>query len=113
MIGLYVQDVLGYSALHVGIGFIPLALALGFGNVLTARLVTIVAAVHSAQRSPPPSTPERPSRRANYLHTRQGDDDDGAVGGGDPTQPSRGCRRKEGGKRRGSPVRRRRLRRPL
>ena len=28
MIGLYVQDVLGYSALHAGIGFILFALAL-------------------------------------------------------------------------------------
>ena len=43
MIGLYVQDVLGYSALHAGIGFIPFALALGFGNLLTARLVAHVA----------------------------------------------------------------------
>jgi hypothetical protein len=43
MIGLYVQDVLGYSALHAGIGFIPFALALGFGNLLTARLVPYVA----------------------------------------------------------------------
>jgi EmrB/QacA subfamily drug resistance transporter len=45
MIGLYVQDVLGYSALHAGIGFIPFALALGLGNVLTAR-----RAPHSAPR---------------------------------------------------------------
>ena len=43
MIGLYVQDVLGYSALHAGIGFIPFALALGFGNLLTARLVPYIA----------------------------------------------------------------------
>lgn len=43
MIGLYVQDVLGYSALHAGIGFIPFALALGFGNLLTARLVPHIA----------------------------------------------------------------------
>jgi len=43
MIGLYVQDVLGYSALHAGICFIPFALALGFGNLLTARLVAHVA----------------------------------------------------------------------
>ncbi|MEI7915369.1 MAG: MFS transporter [Mycobacteriaceae bacterium] len=43
MIGLYVQDVLGYSALHAGIGFIPFALALGFGNLLTARLAPYVA----------------------------------------------------------------------
>jgi len=43
MIGLYVQDVLGYSALHAGIGFIPFALALGFGNLLTARLAPYIA----------------------------------------------------------------------
>lgn len=45
MIGLYVQDVLGYSALRAGIGFIPFALALGLGNVLAAR-----AAPHIAPR---------------------------------------------------------------
>lgn len=43
MIGLYVQDVLGYSALHAGIGFIPFALALGLGNLVTARLAPFVA----------------------------------------------------------------------
>jgi EmrB/QacA subfamily drug resistance transporter len=43
MIGLYVQDVLGYSALHAGIGFIPFALALGFGNLLTARVAPFIA----------------------------------------------------------------------
>jgi len=43
MIGLYVQDVLGYSALHAGIGFIPFALALGLGNVITARLAPHIA----------------------------------------------------------------------
>ncbi len=43
MIGLYVQDVLGYSALHAGIGFIPFALALGMGNLVTARLAPHVA----------------------------------------------------------------------
>jgi EmrB/QacA subfamily drug resistance transporter len=43
MIGLYVQDVLDYSALHAGIGFIPFALALGFGNLLTARLAPYIA----------------------------------------------------------------------
>ncbi len=43
MIGLYVQDVLGYSALHAGIGFIPFALALGLGNLLTARIAPHVA----------------------------------------------------------------------
>ncbi|MCB0930529.1 MAG: MFS transporter [Mycobacterium sp.] len=43
MIGLYVQDVLGYSALHAGIGFIPFAVALGLGNLVTARLAPYVA----------------------------------------------------------------------
>src|SRR5262245_6748725 len=37
MIGLYVQDVMGYSALRAGISFIPFAFALGIGNVLAAR----------------------------------------------------------------------------
>ena len=32
MIGLYVQDVLGYSALRAGISFIPFAVALGLGQ---------------------------------------------------------------------------------
>lgn len=43
MIGLYVQDVLGYSALHAGIGFIPFAVALGLGNLLTAKLAPHIA----------------------------------------------------------------------
>jgi EmrB/QacA subfamily drug resistance transporter len=43
MIGLLVQDVLGYSALRAGICFIPFALALGLGNVLAARLAPQVA----------------------------------------------------------------------
>ena len=30
-IGLYVQDILGYSALRAGIGFIPFVIALGIG----------------------------------------------------------------------------------
>ena len=50
MIGLYVQDVLGYSALHAGIGFIPFALALGFGNLLTARLAPHRAALADHRR---------------------------------------------------------------
>jgi EmrB/QacA subfamily drug resistance transporter len=43
MIGLYVQDVLGYSALHAGICFIPFAVALGFGNVGGARMAPLIA----------------------------------------------------------------------
>jgi EmrB/QacA subfamily drug resistance transporter len=43
MIGLYVQDVMGYSALRAGISFIPFAVALGLGNVLAARVAPYVA----------------------------------------------------------------------
>jgi EmrB/QacA subfamily drug resistance transporter len=43
MIGLLVQDVLGYSALRAGICFIPFAVALGLGNVLAARLAPHIA----------------------------------------------------------------------
>jgi EmrB/QacA subfamily drug resistance transporter len=43
MIGLYVQDVMGYSALRAGISFIPFAVAFGLGNVLAARIAPHVA----------------------------------------------------------------------
>jgi EmrB/QacA subfamily drug resistance transporter len=43
MIGLYVQDVMGYSALRAGVSFIPFAAALGTGNVLAARLAPHIA----------------------------------------------------------------------
>jgi EmrB/QacA subfamily drug resistance transporter len=43
MVGLYVQDVLGYSALHAGISFIPFAIALGLGNVAAARIAPLMA----------------------------------------------------------------------
>ena len=43
MIGLYVQDVMGYSALRAGVSFIPFAVALGLGNVLAARVAPHVA----------------------------------------------------------------------
>jgi len=43
MIGLYVQDVMGYSALRAGISFIPFAAALGTGNVVAARLAPHIA----------------------------------------------------------------------
>lgn len=43
MIGLYVQDVLGYSALRAGISFIPFAAALGLGNVAAARVAPLIA----------------------------------------------------------------------
>ncbi len=43
MIGLLVQDVLGYSALRAGICFIPFALGLGAGNVLTTWVASVIA----------------------------------------------------------------------
>jgi EmrB/QacA subfamily drug resistance transporter len=43
IIGLYVQDVMGYSALRAGICFIPFALAMGTGNVVAARMAVYVA----------------------------------------------------------------------
>ena len=43
MIGLLVQDVLGYSALQAGIGFIPFAVAFGIGTVVAAKLAPLVA----------------------------------------------------------------------
>jgi EmrB/QacA subfamily drug resistance transporter len=41
LIGLYVQDILGYSALHAGIGFIPFVIALGVGLGLSSHLVSM------------------------------------------------------------------------
>ncbi|MCT7659418.1 MFS transporter [Mycobacterium deserti] len=43
MIGLLVQDVLGYSALEAGICFIPFALAFGVGSAVAAKLAPHVA----------------------------------------------------------------------
>ena len=43
MIGLLVQDVLGYSALRAGICFIPFAVAFGLGTAIAARLALHVA----------------------------------------------------------------------
>ncbi len=43
MIGLLVQDVLGYSALRAGICFIPFAVAFGVGSVVAAQLAPRVA----------------------------------------------------------------------
>jgi EmrB/QacA subfamily drug resistance transporter len=40
LITLYVQDIMGYSALRAGIGFIPFALAVGVGAGISSRLVT-------------------------------------------------------------------------
>ncbi|OBH15439.1 MFS transporter [Mycolicibacter terrae] len=38
-IGLYVQDLMGYSALHAGVGFIPFVIGLGIGLGLSSQLV--------------------------------------------------------------------------
>ncbi|MBS4729869.1 MFS transporter [Mycobacterium sp. SM1] len=40
LIGLYVQDIMGYSALRAGIGFIPFAIAMGIGLGASSQLVT-------------------------------------------------------------------------
>jgi EmrB/QacA subfamily drug resistance transporter len=39
LIGLYVQDIMGYSALRAGIGFIPFVIALGIGLAASSQLV--------------------------------------------------------------------------
>ncbi len=39
-IGLYVQDILGYSALGAGIGFIPFVIAMGIGLGISSQLVS-------------------------------------------------------------------------
>ena len=41
LIGLYVQDILGYSALHAGIGFIPFVIALGVGLGVSSHMVSM------------------------------------------------------------------------
>ena len=39
-IGLYVQDILGYSALGAGVGFIPFVIAMGIGLGISSQLVS-------------------------------------------------------------------------
>ena len=41
LIGLYVQDIMGYTALRAGISFIPFVIALGVGLGLSSHLVSI------------------------------------------------------------------------
>ncbi|WP_299562120.1 MFS transporter [uncultured Mycolicibacterium sp.] len=41
LIGLYVQDILGYSALRAGVGFIPFVIALGLGLGAASQLVSL------------------------------------------------------------------------
>ncbi|MBV9090888.1 MAG: MFS transporter [Mycobacteriaceae bacterium] len=43
MIGLYVQNLMGYSALRAGVCFIPFAVALALGNVCAARVAPQIA----------------------------------------------------------------------
>jgi EmrB/QacA subfamily drug resistance transporter len=43
MIGLYIQIVMGYSALRAGICFIPFAIAFGLGNISAARSAPLIA----------------------------------------------------------------------
>jgi EmrB/QacA subfamily drug resistance transporter len=43
IIGLYVQDVMGYSALRAGIAFLPFAAAFGLGTVLATRAAPVIA----------------------------------------------------------------------
>ena len=43
LIGLYVQDIMGYSALRAGIGFIPFVIALGVGLGASSQLVNYFA----------------------------------------------------------------------
>jgi EmrB/QacA subfamily drug resistance transporter len=40
LIALYVQDIMGYSALRAGVGFIPFAIAMGIGLGASSQLVT-------------------------------------------------------------------------
>ncbi len=40
VVGLHVQNIMGYSALHAGVGFIPFMIALGVGVGASSRLVT-------------------------------------------------------------------------
>jgi MFS family permease len=43
IIGLYVQDVMGYSALRAGVAFLPFAAAFGLGAVLATRTAPLIA----------------------------------------------------------------------
>ncbi|MBY0288012.1 MAG: MFS transporter [Mycobacteriaceae bacterium] len=43
MVGLLVQDVLGYSPLRAGVSFIPFAIAFGIGSIVAAKLAPLVA----------------------------------------------------------------------
>ena len=54
LIGLYVQDIMGYSALRAGIGFIPFVIALGIGlGAVVAAGVDVPAAGAGDRRRHP------------------------------------------------------------
>lgn len=42
-IGLYVQDIMGYSALRAGVGFIPFVIAMGIGLGVSSQLVSFLS----------------------------------------------------------------------
>ena len=91
-IGLYVQDILGYSALRAGVGFIPFVIAMGIGLGVSSQLVSrfsprvltigggcccsgrdaVRLVVHAPRRSllPQPGGADR-HRRHRYRHGRR------------------------------------------
>src|ERR1700758_2935281 len=40
LVALYVQNIMGYTGLRVGVGFVPFAIAVGLGAILSVQLVT-------------------------------------------------------------------------
>ena len=54
LIGLYVQDIMGYSALRAGIGFIPfvIALGIGLGRVVASGVAVPAAGAGDRRRHP-------------------------------------------------------------
>ena len=59
LIGLYVQDIMGYSALRAGIGFIPFVIALGIGLGVSSHLVSRVLAAGAGDRRRHPGARRR------------------------------------------------------
>ena len=53
LIGLYVQDIMGYSALRAGVGFIPfvIAMGIGLGGVVAAGVAVPAAGAGDRRRS--------------------------------------------------------------
>jgi MFS family permease len=81
LIGLYVQDILGYSALRAGIGFIPFVIALGVGLGLSSHLVSLFDASPWHPVLPRPGTADR-DRRLRHRHDRRAADRVGHRGRG-------------------------------